>query len=179
MLKLRNIAIAALALGACATTPKTAAGRDQLEARADSTIETMKARDASLQDLLGSSAGYVVFPDIGKGGFIVGGAFGRGVLYEHGMRMGFVQLDQASVGALAGGQSFAELIVFRDRYDIDRLKHGHYSVGANASAVALTSGAAASVPLDRGVVVITMPRGGLMAELSVSGQRLDYKAKGT
>jgi lipid-binding SYLF domain-containing protein len=138
----------------------------------------MKARDPGLGNLLDSAYGYAVFPDIGKGGVIVGAAYGRGVLYEHGHQVGYLELNQGSIGAQLGGQTFAELIVFRDRFAVERLKAGSFELGANASAVALQSGAAASAAFADGVAVFTLPHGGLMAELSVSGQKLNYQPRG-
>lgn len=159
---------------ACATAPKTATERASLESQADATLQSMRAADVALDPLLRSSAGYVVFPDIGKGGLIAGAAYGRGVLYERGQHAGFVELNQASIGAQAGAQSFAELIVFADPVDIAKLKEGEYSIGGNASAVVLTTGAAATTRFEDGVAVFVVPKGGVMAELSISGQKLNY-----
>jgi lipid-binding SYLF domain-containing protein len=174
-LRLSGIAALALAAVACATSPRTAGERRDLEARAGATLETMRARDPGLQALLDSAVGYVVFPEVGKGGVVVGAAYGRGVLYENGRRAGFVELNQASIGAQLGGQTFSELLVFNDRNQLQDLKDGQYSVGANASAVALTKGAAASADFQEGVAVFVLPRGGLMAELTVSGQKLNFE----
>lgn len=162
----------------CATAPKTRSEQVNLEARADSTLRMMRSRDPGLQELLSRSAGYVVFPEIGKGGLVVGAAYGRGVLYERGRHAGFVELNQASVGAQAGGQTFSELIVFSDPYEVQKLKGGAYSMGANASAVALTAGAAASADFKGGIEVFVLPRGGMMAELSVTGQKLNFSPGG-
>jgi len=164
-----------VALAACATAPSTTASRENMESRARATVREMTARDPGLQDLLTHSAGYAVFPEIGKAGFVVGGAFGRGVLFEHGGPNGFVSITQGSFGAQLGGQTLSELIVFRDRYAVDRLKAGSFELGANMSAVAITTGAAASARFTDGVTVFTLPRGGLMAEISVSGQKLSYQ----
>ena len=161
---MRLSVITAIVIGACSTAPKTPAARGTLEARAEATLQTMRARDPGLADLLQSSAGYVVFPEIGKGGVIVGAAYGRGILYERGRPVGFVELNQASVGAQLGGQTFSELIVFQDRFDVDRLKTGQFSLGANVSAVALTTGAAATAQFQDGVAVFTVPRGGYDVE---------------
>src|SRR6185295_20379584 len=106
-------AIGALMLGiaACATAPKTASERRSLEESADATLGSMESRDPALKPLLDSAYAYAVFPDIGKGGAVVGAAYGRGVLFEQGRPAGYVELNQGSIGAQLGAQSFAELIV--------------------------------------------------------------------
>lgn len=159
----------------CATAPKTEGERQSLEARADTTLGAMRDKDPALSDVLETAAGYAVFPSIGKGGAGVGGAFGRGVLYERGTVTGFVKLEQAQVGAVLGGESFSELLVLRDPEDVQELKQGDYKLAANIEAVALTAGAAAQANFDGGVAVFVMPVGGLMVDVSISGQRFQFE----
>lgn len=163
---------------ACGATPKTSSERADLERKADQTLSMMMGRDPGLSSLLSRSAGYVVFPDVGKGGFIAGAAHGRGILYERGIRTGYVELSQGSIGAQIGAQTFAELIVLERAYDVQRLKRGEFSIGGNASAVALTAGAAAGTQFVSGVAVFVVPHGGVMAELSLNGQQLNYAPLG-
>ena len=168
-----------LPLFACATAPKTDPERRALEANADSTIQSMIAEDPGLRDVLRRSAGYAVFPEIGKGGFLVGGAYGRGIVYENGRKTGFVELNQASIGALLGGETFSELIVFRTKDGLRQLRGGEYSLTGQASAVMLKSGAAAKTQFgDEDVTVFVMTRGGAMVDVSVAGQRLNYEPRG-
>jgi lipid-binding SYLF domain-containing protein len=167
-----------VALSACATAPKSPSSRAELEHESLTTLSAMTARDPGLDAHLRSSAGYAVFPNIGKGGFIAGAAYGRGVLYEHGVKAGFIELNQASLGAQIGGQTFAELIVFQNPADVAKVKAGEYSISGNASAVALTAGAAAATQFQNGVAVFVMPHGGVMAEMSVSGQKLNFVPRG-
>ena len=57
------------------------------------------------------SAAYVVFPGVGKGGYVIGGAHGTGVLFEGGgVPAGKVTLNQVTVGAQVGGQEYAEIM---------------------------------------------------------------------
>ncbi|HLU68324.1 MAG TPA: lipid-binding SYLF domain-containing protein, partial [Kofleriaceae bacterium] len=134
--------------------------------------------DPGLQQILDQAYGYAVFPEIGKGGAIVGGAYGRGIVYEQGRKVGFVELNQGSIGAQLGGQTFSEIIVFSNRAALDRLKAGNFDLGADASAVVLTTGAAAGARFERGVAVFVLPQGGLMVDVSVNGQQLNYQPRG-
>jgi lipid-binding SYLF domain-containing protein len=172
-----NLMLSALVLGfvSCATAPKTTSERTALVQQARSTLNAMRSRDPGLQSVLDGSAGYAVFPSIGKGGLGVGAAYGRGVLFERGVASGFVELNQGSIGAQIGAETFSELVVLRSRDDVARMKGGKFSLGANAQAVALTTGAAANAHFDQGVAVFIVPRGGVMAELSISGQQINYE----
>jgi lipid-binding SYLF domain-containing protein len=170
---------AALGLVAgCATAPKSSSERRSLEARADATLDTMIARDPGLRDVVDRAYGYAVFPEVGKGGLLVGGAYGRGIVYEKGRKVGFVELNQASIGAQLGGQTFSELLVFRDRAALEELKGGDFEIGAGASAVVLTKGAATGARFERGVALFVLPRGGLMVDVSVTGQQLNFQPRG-
>lgn len=172
--------MAALALafaGACGGAPKSKVEQARVEDAAEATLREMTFRDPSLRPLLQQAYAYAVFPSIGKGGAIVGGAYGRGVLYERGRPTGTVELTQASIGAQLGGQSFAELIVLRNDDDVRALKSGTFDVGGSASAVALTAGAASAANVGANAnAVFVLPRGGLMADLSVTGQTLNFRA---
>ncbi len=168
----------ALCLTGCATAPDTPAEERSLEQRASATLDTMVARDPGLKELLDGSVGYAVFPEIGKGGAVVGGAYGKGVVFERGEPAGHLVLSQASIGAQLGGQTFAELIIFRDDKALSRLKTDNFDIGTNVSAVALTSGAARAAQFEGGVAVFVMPRGGLMVDLSVTGQKIEYRPQG-
>lgn len=172
-------AIAALApVTGCATAPRSVPEQQSLEARARATVEEMIAREPSLADTVGSAAGYAVFPDIGKGGAVVGGAFGRGVLFQNGQPVGFVKIEQASIGAQLGAQTFAELLVLPGPDAVERVKRGEVTIGADVGAIALTSGAVARAQLSDGMLLFLLPRGGLMAELSLSGQRIEFEPRG-
>lgn len=175
MSPLQASVVLCLSVAACASTPKTASERRTLESRADATIAEMTAKDPGLRGVLDSSYAYAVLPSIGKGGAIVGGAHGTGILYERGVPKGFVVLNQASLGAQLGGQSFAEILVLRDRSATERLKSGNFQLGADIGAVAITAGAAAQAQFSNGVAAFVMPRGGLMVDISVSGQKLSYQ----
>src|SRR5512133_2830212 len=83
-----------VALAGCATAPKTQANREELKRSATDALATMKSDDASLHGFLSRSHAYVVFPHVGKGGAIVGGSYGRGIVYEKGARIGYADISQ-------------------------------------------------------------------------------------
>lgn len=177
----KNVGMLAVAIGfavaGCATAPETQGERRSLEARADATIQTMTARDPGLRQVLEDAYGYAVFPEVGKGGAIVGGAYGRGIVYERGQKVGFVELNQASIGAQLGGQTFSEILVFEDQEALRDLQSGDFEIGAGASVVVLTAGAAAGARFEDGVALFVLPRGGMMVDVSATGQQLNYEPR--
>jgi len=175
MKKLMFAAVLAALVPACASTPKTPQEVHTAQNKASSTLAEMRQRDSSIDPILSNAYAYAVFPEVGKAGFIAGGASGSGILYEHGQPTGNVKLTQGSVGAQAGAQTFAELVILHNQDEVNKLKSGSFDLGGNVSAVVLKQGAAAQSGTARGTIVFVMPRGGAMVDISVSGQQIKFE----
>jgi len=143
--------------------------KDAVEAKK----ELVKA-DNAISTFFENSAGYVIFPNVGEGGFVVGAASGNGVLYEKGLEKGMVNLKKIDVGFQAGGQAVIEVIFFENENDVAEFKEDNFEFSAQISAVALKSGVAANAKYKNGVAVFTLPKSGLMAKVSVGGQKFKY-----
>jgi len=177
---LRSVAVSMLVLFGligCATAPKSAEGKADLEKKADAALATAKKDDPSVAKVFDDAGGYAVFPTVGKGAVGVGGAYGKGVLYEKGIPVGYCDLSQASIGFQLGGQGYTEIIAFETPDAVNRFKGGHFAFDAQATAVALKSGAGANAKYSNGVAVFTMDEAGLMYEASIGGQKFDYQPK--
>lgn len=140
-------------------------------------IEEMKKADAKLQLFFDSAAGYAVIPTVGKGGIGIGGARGKGVLYEGGEVTAMVTMTQITVGFQLGGQAYSEIIFFKDDVALADFKRGNYELGAQASAIAVTAGASTTADYNSGVAIFTRAKGGLMYEASVGGQKFKIEPK--
>lgn len=167
---------AALFIGGCSSpTPKQPADQATLSSETRASLDAFKNEDSSLQGLLDKSVGYAVFPDVGKAGFAVGGSYGKGEVFENGMRVGFADITQATFGLQIGAQTFGELILFLRPDDLKKFKANDFELTANASAVVIKSGAAATTDTSKGVVVFVRAKGGAMAEASIGGQRFRFQ----
>jgi len=129
---------------------------------------------ANMSDLFDTAVGYVIFPNVGKGAYILGGAAGNGVLYENGSVQGFAEMRQVDIGLQIGGQAYRQAILFQTQEELDKFKQGNYSLSGNASAVILEKGKAKNVEFSNGRAIVTMPKAGAMVEVSVGGQKFDY-----
>src|SRR6266436_4427527 len=94
--------------------------------------------DKQMKNFFDNSYGYVIFPNVGKGGIGVGGAAGNGVAYERGQMAGMAKMTQVTVGLQWGGQAYREVIFFESKADMDRFKQNKIELSAQASAVAAT-----------------------------------------
>ena len=159
----------------CKSTPETTEARIERTSDVQAAIASAKATDPGLQRFFDTAAGYAVFPKVGKGAVGVGGAYGQGELFERGRLIGYCALTQATVGLALGGQTYTELIFFEDQAALDRFKSGNFAFAAQASAVALQSGASANAKYAEGVAVFAMGEKGLMAEASLGGQKFKFE----
>jgi lipid-binding SYLF domain-containing protein len=144
-----------------------------------------------------NSYAYAVFPNIGEGGFVVGGAFGRGQVYVHGQLVGDTTMKQLSVGFQAGGKDYSQIIFFQDKRALDQFESGSFEFSAGASAIAVTASANASAGTNGvtsgasggkrdattdgvyndGMAVFTIAKGGLMYAAALAGQKFTYEAR--
>jgi lipid-binding SYLF domain-containing protein len=148
-----------------------------LVTEATARLQQMQTEDPALGALLQKGSGYALFPNVGKAALVVGGASGRGVVYERGQHSGYSALTQASVGVQAGAQSFSELLVFETPAALERFKAGQFGLAADASAVVLKAGAATNATFVDGVAVVVHPLSGVMVEAAIGGQQFTYQAK--
>ena len=139
-----------------------------------------------------SAYGYAVFPNIGKGGFGIGGAHGKGRVYRGGKKTGDISMTQISFGLQAGGQAYRQVVYFQDKRAFDEFTSGEFEFGAQAEAIAITASAGASAGTEgtsasanetqsetsyhKGMIVFTMGKGGLMYQAALGGQKYNYEA---
>ena len=167
-----GITAAAIALLAAAAPAPPPGGADPADAQA--VIARFKEKDPGLAKVFATARGYAVYPTVGKGGIGIGGARGKGYVYEGGRLIGRSTLTQVSIGLQLGGQAYSEVVFLKDAAAMESFKRGKLKLDAQASAVALTARAAADLAWRQGVAIVTMAKGGLMYEASVGGQKFSF-----
>jgi len=163
-----------LTLAGCATAPERPEAKAVLRAEVDEAITVFKAKDPEIQQFFDKSAGYAVLPKVFKGALWLGGAYGKGEVYEKGKMVGFCDVKQATLGFSFGGEYFREIIFFRGTSDLDRFKTEEYTFSAQATAVAAATGAAAKTDYKDGYAVFVTSDKGLMVDASLGGQKFTF-----
>jgi len=151
--------------------------------------------DAGISNMFNSAYGYALFPTIGKAGFIIGGAYGKGLVYEQGKHIGNTAMTQATVGFQLGGAGFSQVVFFQDKRALTEFINGNFEFGAEAQATAITAAAGASAntagssatasggknnastaggSYNKGMSTFTITKGGLMYEATVGGQKFSF-----
>ena len=165
------------------------------EEKYSNTINIFKESDA-VQKFFNNSYGYAVFPTIGKAGWIIGGSYGKGKVYVNGKVTGGVSVIEGSIGFQLGGKAFSELIFFEDKRAYDEFTSGGFEFDATAQAIVITAGAEAKAGTTgntagasagpktgvqaetgyhKGMGTFVHSKGGLMYEISISGQKFKFK----
>ena len=184
MRRLTGMAMVFAALAACSTAPETEpekaarkAGRNAAaSSEVNAAITRFKDEVPVIRQWFDDAYGYAVFPSVGKGGVGGGAAGGRGQVFQKdGTLAGHTSLSVITLGFQLGGQSFAEIIFFKDKAAFDRFLADEFAFDAKASAVAANVGAATTADYRNGVAVVVLMRGGLMFEAAVGGQRFSFR----
>lgn len=160
------------------------------------TLEVFK-KSESVQPFFQNAYGYAVFPTVGKGGIVLGGAYGNGRTYVDERITGTTTLVKVSLGFQLGGQAFSEIIFFEDKAAYDNFISGNFEFDGSLSAVVITAAAQAQTSTQgntagaslgpatgaqgektnytNGMAVFIHTLGGLMYEMSIGGQKFSFE----
>jgi lipid-binding SYLF domain-containing protein len=164
---------------------------------ADDYTETIDVflKSNAVKPFFNEAYGYAVFPTIGKGAIILGGAYGSGRVYKQGDIAGTATMFKVNIGFQLGGQAYREIIFFQDKRAYDEFTSEGFEFDGSLSAVVLTLGAEAQAgtrgstagaslgpdtgtqaetSYTKGMAVFIHTIGGLMYEVSIGGQRFSF-----
>lgn len=137
-------------------------------------LNRLQEKHKKLKDQLEKSYGYAVFPSVGRAGVVLGGAYGQGEVFEKGKPVGFATMSQITVGVQVGGQTFTEILTFRNKESLDKFKkRGKLGFTANASAVIVKAAATATNNVSD-VEARAYSAGGMLLEASLGGSKFMF-----
>lgn len=141
-----------------------------LLAEAKNAVTAFRLSDPTLSPFFSQAYGYAIFPKITKGGVLVGGAHGRGLVYRDGQPQAQVVVTQGSVGLQAGAKTYRQIMFFRDEPAYQRFLGGQFKLGGQAEANVAGAGAGDRTAYSDGVAVFILDKKGAMAAATVGGQ---------
>ncbi len=174
----RIAAVLAVALLSAALAPGRAAAASAAEITAKSTaaVETLRKNNLVAKKLLADAKGVLVFPEIVKAGFMLGGQIGEGALLEGGKTKGFYNSVAASYGLQAGVQVFGYALVFMDDASLSEFKSASgFEIGVGPSIVLVDEGVGKTLTtttVDKGIYAFIFDQKGLMAGLGIQGSKI-------
>lgn len=186
VLALAATMVAATWLAGCTTTPEGAPppatpGTHSEQARLDTAVTETLGRLYQVvpgsREMVGKSAGVLVFPAVIGGALIIGAEHGRGALREGHRTVGYYSTTGASIGWQAGGQSKSVIYVFNTRDALQRFVASKgWTVGADATVAVGKVGANGSVDsqtVQQPVVSFVLNNVGIEAGVSLTGSKIN------
>lgn len=147
-----------------------------LNADAEAALQSLYASTPAAKALGDKASGVLVFPNIVRAGFIIGGSGGEGVLYKKGKASGYYSSGSASIGLQAGMQSFGYAVFFMTDAELKNFKNSRgWDIGAAPTVVLVDAGMAKNLnttTLKSDIYAFVFDQKGLMAGLALQGQKI-------
>ncbi len=160
----------------CSPTPAVAASAAQISYDATVALKNLYATTPSAKILGQTAKAILVFPNIVKGGFIVGGQYGEGALLRDGKPVAYYNTVAASYGLQAGIQKYGYAVFFMTESMIKYLdKSDGWELGLAPNIVVADVGAAGGVSTTTAqsdVYAFFFDQKGLMAGLGLQGTKI-------
>lgn len=177
--RVRTRALAAmlgLALAIMAPAPAGAASAAEIDARVDLTLQSLLAESETARAVADRAVAVLVFPDIVKAGFGVGGQYGEGALRRDGATVGYYNIASASFGLQVGAQSYAQVMYFMTEAALRGLDRARgFEIGADANVAVINEGMnvdVSSTTVQDPILAFVVGQQGLMAGITVEGSKI-------
>jgi len=171
-----SLGIAFALLAFCLPQTSMAATAAEINRDVNVALSDLYRSTPAAKKMAGIAKGILVFPDIIKGGFIIGGQYGEGALRVGGKTQGYYRSVAASYGLQIGAQKFGYALFFLSDDDLKYLKNsGGWEIGVGPSVVVVDEGMARSLTTTTarsGVYAFFFDQKGLMAGLGIQGSKI-------
>jgi lipid-binding SYLF domain-containing protein len=168
--------LAAILLVAAVAAPAQAKSAAELDRQTKGALDDLLSRNDAARSLAREARAILVFPNIVKGGFLFGGAFGEGALRVGGRTDGYYRTVSASYGLQAGIQSYGYALFFMNDAALDYFRRTEgWEVGVGPTLVIVDEGLAASLSTTTArsdVYAFFFDQQGLMAGIGLQGTKI-------
>ncbi|KZX58584.1 hypothetical protein A3709_18375 [Halioglobus sp. HI00S01] len=165
----------------CLSAPLRADSVEEINAKSINALVVLRDSVEGAGDLLQEAVGVLVFPDIVKLGFGVGGQYGEGALFIDGKPTDYYATAGASFGLQLGGVTKSEVILFMTDAALQQFRGSRgWEVGVDGTVTLFKAGAGTRVDsrtVQSPVVGFIFSSEGLMADLSLEGAKITRLAR--
>ena len=181
MRKFKCLSVLLIALAVGATTlmnvsPAAAASAAEIERNVNSAVQKLAAKNPWTKELAEKAKGVLIFPNVVKGGFMVGGQFGEGALRKEGKTVAYYNTVSASYGLQAGLQRYGYALFFMTDSALAYLDRSDgWELGTGPSVVVMDKGMAGGITTTTAtadVYAFFFDQEGLMAGLGLHGTKI-------
>lgn len=158
------------------SAPVAAASASAIDADVDLALDRLLAESAAARAVSEDAVAVLVFPQIVKAGFGVGGQYGQGALRRDGVTVGYYNIASASFGLQIGAQAYSQALFFMTEDALDYLDRvGGFELGADIAVAVADEGLGADVSsstVQDPIVAFPFGQQGLMAGVTVEGSKI-------
>jgi len=152
-----------------------AASKEEIDAKVKAALVTFYKEVKSGRELVKKAAGMLVFPEVYKGGVVVGGEYGEGALIVSGKTVDYYSTVSASIGFQLGGQIKSQVILFMTRQALEQFRHSDgWKAGVDGSVAVVAVGAGGEVDTNtakKPIIGFIFSNKGLMYNLTFEGSK--------
>ncbi len=128
------------------------------------------------EELAKKAKGVLVFPNIVKAGLLIGGEYGKGVLFENGEPAGHYNIVSASYGLQAGAQAYSLALFFMTDEALAYLNNSKgFELGVDAGFAVADVGKGGELTTSNvrdPIMAFVFGQSGLMAGISIEGSKI-------
>lgn len=151
-------------------------GNADLNAAADATLAQLRETVPGAAKLMKSAKAMLIFPEIIKGGLLVGAAAGKGVMREGAKTTGYYQSASVSYGLQAGVTTFGYVMMLMDQKSVDYVSEtAGWEVGVGPVVTVADEGFArklTTTTVGQGIVVFFVGQKGFFAGAGIEGTKI-------
>ena len=164
------------ALSACSTVANSPASQADITASSSQALNKLLRDNPAAAAISQQSRAVLVFPEMVKGGLVVGGAYGEGELRKGGQTTGYYTSFTGSWGLQAGAQSYGYAVFLMNDNAIQYLEESDgWEIGVGPTVVVVNAGVAenlSSSTLQDDAYAFIFDQRGLMAGVSIEGTKV-------
>lgn len=153
-----------------------AASRAEINAKVNATLKEFYQTVKGGKELAGKASGILVFPEVVKAGFGIGGEYGEGSLLVGGKPVAYYSTAGASIGLQFGAQIKSQVILFMNADVLKRFRSSKgWKAGVDGSVALATLGAGGAIDTEtakKPIIGFIFSNKGLMYNLTFEGSKM-------
>jgi len=167
---------ATVVLAGLGPQPAVADSAAEIDRKVDAALGILYEKTPAAKKQAESAKAILVFPEVVKAGFMIGGTYGEGALRVGGKTVGYYNTVEGSIGLQAGAQEFGYALFFMDSEAFEYLQNSDgWEIGLGPSITVVDEGLAGSLTTTTGrdhVYAFFFDQNGLMGGLGLKGGKI-------
>ncbi|MGI9274861.1 MAG: BPSL1445 family SYLF domain-containing lipoprotein [Endozoicomonas sp.] len=157
-------------------TPAYSESTIELDAKVREALGNLYKERSAAKELGGKAKGILVFPTVLKGGFVIGGEYGKGALVIDGKIVDYYSTVSATIGLQLGGQARSQFVMFMTADALEKFRNSKgWEAGVDGSIAIAEFGAGEAIDTKTAtapIIGFITDNRGLMYNLTLEGSKI-------